>query len=154
MSDQSIQPSALNDIREKAEADLRRAERTLERAKDQVEAAKAKLRTVQEIISMLTKPEPPKSQKDRICEVIKKNAGAGVTIPQIITQLEDMGFPVAAKNQTASVQVAADRLVEEGIVESSPSGDGKIYKWKGAPTSANDTEASASDELELEEENP
>jgi len=40
MTDQSIQLSSLIDIRSKAEADLRRAERGLERAKDQVEAAK------------------------------------------------------------------------------------------------------------------
>ncbi len=136
MSDQSIQLSALISIRNKAESDVRRAERHLERAQNQVEAAKAKLRTLQETIDILTQTEPqPKSQKDQIRDVIKEKAGTGVTAQQIHARLMEMGVQFVAKNPTASIHVAADRLVEEGCVESSQSAEGKIYKWKSKPTS-------------------
>jgi len=155
MTDQSIQLSSLIDIRSKAEADLRRAERGLERAKDQVEAAKSKVRTLQEIIDTLTKSEQPaKSQKDQIREVIKERGGQGVTAQQILARMTELGVQFTAKNPTASIHVAADRLVEEGCAESSQTAEGKIYKWKGDAKSeveADDNGAQEFDEEEDEE---
>lgn len=147
MSDQSIQLSSLFDIRSKAEVDLRRAERSLQRAKDQVDAAKSKVNTIQEIINTLTKVGPPqKSQKHQIRDVIRSSAGEGITANLILARLTAMGVQFSAKNPTASIHVAADRLVDDGCVESLQTAEGKIYKWKGEAVSA--TEAADDDDLE------
>lgn len=153
MTDQSIQLSALIDIRSKAEAEVRKAQRSVERAQAQLETAKTKVKVLQDTIDALTggaSDAKPKSQKEQVRDVIRQAGASGITVPKILARLTELGVTIAAKNPTASIHVAADRLADEGVVEAEQSKDGKIYKWCEKSTSQSRDESPDSDEEEIE----
>jgi hypothetical protein len=155
MNDQSIQLSALIDIRSKAEAEVRKAQRSVERAQAQLETAKTKVKVLQDTIDALTggaTDAKPKSQKEQVRDVIRNAGHSGITVPSILLRLKELGVTITANNPTASIHVAADRLAKEGVVEALPGDDGKIYKWCEKPTGQGGEEPPDSDEDEDEEE--
>lgn len=135
MSDQAIQLSALMAIRDKADADLRRVQKAFDKMKVQVETAEMKLRLLDDTIKQLTQTQAqPQSQRDQVLRIINKSGEAGLTAQEILQEMQSAGTVIGATNPVASVQVAAKRLSDEGVIESLDSERGKVYRKRKPET--------------------